>query len=428
MGPVTPRQEREPTGLAGPSPGAEALCLRLARMLFDFGATADRIRSSVAFLGRRLGCDVDLLITHDALVITVDDGATATTRVEASRRMAGLDLTGLVRVSGVLRGLVPSPFDRDRIDRALVDIRAAPPLHGLPARAVAAACAGAGFCIVNGGDAASALWSAIAATLVFAIRRPLAARGVNVYVAMFAVALVGSLTGGILARVGGTATPEIAVVAPILFLVPGVPLINGGIDVLRNHVTVGLGRAVFGVSLLVALSLGVGLALRIVDVPIGPPTRLAGPPGVLIDCAAAAAAAAALACLNNATTPVMALCAVGGLVARLLRATLVGGGLDPMTAALGGVACSSVLVTITASRLRWPAAFASVMAALPLVPGYFAIVGLHALLAFAARGRVDPGLLFAGLHAVARATFVCVALVAGVVGPVTILERDAERI
>jgi uncharacterized membrane protein YjjB (DUF3815 family) len=104
------------------------------------------------------------------------------------------------------------------------------------------------------------------------------------------------------------------------------------------------------------------------------------------------------------------------------------GGLDVISASLVGVVCSALVVSFVADRLRWPAAFAAVMAALPMVPGYFAIVGLHSLLRFAAATEADLMQLSVGLHALARALFISVALVVGVIGPVMILQHDTERI
>ena len=68
------------------------------------------------------------------------------------------------------------------------------------------------------------------------------------------------------------------------------------------------------------------------------------------------------------------------------------------------------------------------MAALPMVPGYFAIAGLESLLHFAGADAADPDGLARGIQAVARALFISVALVVGVIGPVTILQRGRERV
>jgi uncharacterized membrane protein YjjB (DUF3815 family) len=124
----------------------------------------------------------------------------------------------------------------------------------------------------------------------------------------------------------------------------------------------------------------------------------------------------------------MALCALGGLIGRLIRALVILAGLDLINASLLGALCSSLIVIFIADRLRWPAVPASVMAVLPMVPGYFAINGLHALLSFAASTTADPAQLASGLHALALAHFISIAVVIGVIGPVIILQRERERV
>jgi uncharacterized membrane protein YjjB (DUF3815 family) len=143
---------------------------------------------------------------------------------------------------------------------------------------------------------------------------------------------------------------------------------------------------------------------------------------------AGALAAGALACLNNAGLPLIALCALGGLTGRLVRALLTRGGLDLISGSLIAVLCSTLVVGFIAERLRWPSVFAAVMAALPMVPGYFAIAGLYSLLTFAAAHTPDPVQLSVGVQAFGRAVFISVALVIGVIGPVIILQRQKERI
>jgi uncharacterized membrane protein YjjP (DUF1212 family) len=410
------------------APDAANLCLLLGHTLFNFGATAQRIQDSIEFLARHLGCKVDMLVSYDALLITVNDGTTFLTRIDSTRRFAGLNLLGLARVSAWLRGLARSPCSAREFEPALRAIRDAPLAHSVASQALAAGCAGAAFCVVNGGDPISWAGSFVAAAAIFALRRPLATRNFNVHLPLFAVAFAGSLLAGLLAGLTRTTTPAIALVAPVLYLVPGVPLINGGIDIVRNHVTIGLARVGFTLAVLVALCLGVGLAIHMVPSRISPPFALAGPWDIVLASFAGALAAGALACLNNAGLPLMALCALGGLTGRLVRALMSVTGVDLITASLIGVLSSTLVVGFIADRFRWPIVVASVIAALPMVPGYYAIVGMHALLSFAASSAADPTQLSVALAALSRAIFISIALVVGVIGPVIVLQRDTPRV
>lgn len=405
------------------------LCLLLGRTLFQFGATTQRIIDSIARLARFLECQVEVLVSYDALMITVHDGPeTFRTRIDSARGVAGLNLLGLICVSELVRGLSSSRATPEEVEQSLCAIRDAPPGHRVLVQTLAAGCAGAGFCIVNGGDPVSWGCSFLATAFIFAMRRRLAAACFNVQMTFFAISFGGSLLGGVLARLAHTATPVIALVAPSLFLVPGVPMINGGVDIVRNHVTVGLARLGFTLAVLMALSLGVGLAVPFFSLRIGPPFSLPGAWQVGLVSVAGAIAAGSLACLNNGRLSLMGLCAFGGLIGRLVRALLTLAGLDLISASLLGTLCSSLIVSFVSDRFRWPAVVTSVMAALPMVPGYFAITGLHSLLSFAESATADPAQLATGLQALARALFISIALVVGVIGPVIVLQHKSERI
>jgi uncharacterized membrane protein YjjP (DUF1212 family) len=404
------------------------LCLLLGRILFNFGATAQRIQDSITCLARYLGYKVEVLVSYDALLITVHDGATFRTRIDSARGVASLNLLGLTHVSKLLRGLSQSQPSPAELERALCAIRDARLVHGVIGQVIAAGCAGVGFCIVNGGDPASWLCSFVAGAFIFAIRRPLAARKFNFHLTVFVAALAGSLLSSLLAHLVPTATPVVALVGPILFLVPGVPLINGGIDVIRNHVAIGIARVGFTVAVVVALCLAAGLTVQLIPWEVSPPFLSPGAGEIVLFSLAGALAAGALAWMNNGGVPLVALCALGGWTGRLVRAWVTLGGLDPLAATLVGVLCSTLLVGFIAERLRWPAVFPAVMAALPMVPGYFAIAGLHVLLSFAAGNGADSARLSLGLHALARAAFISLALIIGVIGPIILLQRERERV
>jgi uncharacterized membrane protein YjjP (DUF1212 family) len=420
--PVAP--DKDPVRVAG----AIHVCLLLGRMLFHFGATTQRIQDSIACLAHYLGCKVEMLVSYDALLLTVNDGSSYRTRIESSRGVAGLNLLGLTRVSKLLRGLPQSQTNSNEIQQALCAIRDAPPLHKVTGQVVAAGCAGAAFCIVNGGDPASWVCSFVAGAFIFTIRRPLAAWNFNVHLTLFAVAVAGSFLSGLIARIMHAATPDVALVAPLLFLVPGVPIINGGIDVVRNHVTIGIARVGFAVAAVLALCLAASLTVRVLPVRLSPPFSLPGAWGGVLFSFAGALAAGALAWLNNGDYALVALCALGGLTGRVVHALLTLSGLGVIAASLIAALCGTWVVSFAAERLRWPAVVASVIAALPMVPGYSAIAGLHVILSFAGRDTADPAELSVGLQALARAFFISIALVVGVIAPLVILQRQTKRV
>jgi uncharacterized membrane protein YjjP (DUF1212 family) len=381
----------------------------------------------VARIARLFGRKIDLIVAHDSLLVDVDDGPASSTGIDSSPRVTGLNLTGLVRVRKWLSEGPAAASAPEDLEAALCALRDAPPVHHAAVQAVAAGCAGTCFCMVNGGDPLSWGCSFVGSALIFALRRLLAARKSNYHMTIFVVALVGSLVSALLARLAGAETLAVAMVAPVLFLVPGAPLIGGGIDIVHNHVSVGLARIGFSMAVVVALSLGVGLSLPLLPPRVHEPFSLPEPWGIVLFTVASALAAGAIACLSNGGWSLAALCALGGLMGRLVRALAAEGGVDIASASLAGAVCATLLVSVISSRLRWPAMIAAVMAALPMVPGYFAIAGIHSLLVFSKAGAPDPHQLALAARSLSLALFITVALVAGVVGPVMILQPDRDK-
>ena len=103
--------DKDPVRVAG----AIHLCLLLGRMLFHFWATTQRIPDSIACLAHYLGCKVEMLVSYDVLLLTVNDGASFRTRIDSSRGVAGLNLFELTRVSKLLLGLPQSQTNPNEI-------------------------------------------------------------------------------------------------------------------------------------------------------------------------------------------------------------------------------------------------------------------------------------------------------------------------
>lgn len=122
--------------------------------------------------------------------------------------------------------------------------------------------ANASFCRLFGGD-----WAAVGivftATLVgFAARQKMQAHHVN----HFLIWIISSFMASICASAAllFDCTAEIAIATSPLFLVPGVPLINGVIDIVEGHILIGWSRLINAMLLVVCLAIGLSATLLIV--------------------------------------------------------------------------------------------------------------------------------------------------------------------
>ena len=128
---------------------------------------------------------------------------------------------------------------------------------------VLVAFANAAFCRLFGGDlmAMGLVW---VATLVgFFVRQELMKRHVNHMVVFVVCAFIASLIAGLGFRYHWGTTEDIALGTSVLFLIPGVPLINSIIDILEGHVLVGWSRAINAFILIICIALGLSMTLLI---------------------------------------------------------------------------------------------------------------------------------------------------------------------
>ena len=122
--------------------------------------------------------------------------------------------------------------------------------------------ANASFCKLFGGD-----WTAVGivftATLVgFAVKQRMQAHAVNHFLVFACSAFVASLCATAALRFDCTA--EITLATSPLFLVPGVPLINGVIDIMEGHVLMGVSRLVNAMLLIVCIAVGLSATVLMV--------------------------------------------------------------------------------------------------------------------------------------------------------------------
>ncbi len=122
--------------------------------------------------------------------------------------------------------------------------------------------ANASFCKLFGGSWGGAA-VVLGATLAgFYARQAMQRRGVNHFIAFLLSALVASLCASSALLFDPTA--QIAIATSVLYLIPGVPLINGVIDIVEGHILNGCIRLIHSLLLVVCIAIGLSVTLLIV--------------------------------------------------------------------------------------------------------------------------------------------------------------------
>ena len=126
--------------------------------------------------------------------------------------------------------------------------------------------ANAAFCRLFQGDYISMLIVFIATLAGFMLRQILTKRHLN----HLAIYILSSFTASIIGAAGflfnlGT-TPQVALATSVLFLIPGVPMLNSIMDIIVGHVLAGTSRFINALLLIIYISVGLSLTLIITNI------------------------------------------------------------------------------------------------------------------------------------------------------------------
>lgn len=122
--------------------------------------------------------------------------------------------------------------------------------------------ANAAFCYLFGGDPLAMFMVFVATFVGFGVKLFLVSRKVNLYLTVVAASFIASMVASLSLLIPCTASTAIAT-SP-LFLIPGVPLINGIIDIVEDHVLVGISRLVQALMVILCIAIGLSCTLMIV--------------------------------------------------------------------------------------------------------------------------------------------------------------------
>ncbi|MGX7742494.1 threonine/serine exporter family protein [Rhodopseudomonas parapalustris] len=148
----------------------------------------------------------------------------------------------------------------DAIEAELKRLQKDTPRHPPWLVAVATGAACAAFGRLLGSDWLSFGPVLAAASIGQGVRHLLLGRRFNVFVVAAIVGCISAALGGLGARLIGSSTTELAMMASILLLVPGVPSTNAQTDVMDGYPTMGSARAVTVIMIMVFAVTGLWLA------------------------------------------------------------------------------------------------------------------------------------------------------------------------
>lgn len=249
-------QHHTPTPAVEPSALGEIL-LTIASLLMSNGASSNRIRLTVTRISDRFGYHTSMMITNMAitLVITDDHG----NNLYQSLRRNAPHVVNFETVSGISRMSWRAAEEAWTLDQITDELERIKQLPHYPRWLVlgAVGLAGAAFSRLFGGDALAMATTFGATVAGLFVRQEAVKHKFNFYLCIFFAAFTAAFLAGLVKTLLPDSSLEHAFAASVLFLIPGVPLLNSFVDMMDGNLLNGIVRGVNTLIISFAIALGV---------------------------------------------------------------------------------------------------------------------------------------------------------------------------
>lgn len=357
-----------------------------ATTLMAVGAQTSRIQINTTRIAVALGFKMNMLIFPKTLSITLQDENCDHSYTYVSKTPS-LPLNFNINME--LSKLSWQAHD-DKLDVAelrrrfdtIVKSRRESPWVVLVLVAFANAC----FCRLFDGNLMSMAIVWIATFIGFYIRQQLTRRGMNALAVFVICAFVSTMIGATdyLYIHGGT--EDITLGTSMLYLVPGVPLINGVMDIIDHHVLNGMARLANALLLIICIALGLTITLLITGADPIIYTKVVRPDVIqaaVADGLFAAVAGLGFAIISNPPRRALVICALLACVGHGVRYFLMHHSsimMDQASASTIAGLIIGLLSILFARRIHCPSECFAFPSLLPMVPGMFAYKAIRDLI------------------------------------------------
>lgn len=245
---------------------AEAMLLNVGTLLMSSGASTGRVRTTVNRIADALGYNIELMITNRSLMLKVIDEETDHFIASLKRTSPhGVNFRVVSGISKMSWKVVEDHWDIPDIN-AEIDRLVALPHYPRLVTLSSVALAGASFCALFGGKSYELLVAFIATFVGLFVRQEAIKKRFNPYVSIIFAAFAASILSGLSVKMGIGSSPELAFATSVLFLVPGVPLINSFTDMIDGNILNGIVRGIHGLIIALAIALGLLCAKYLLNI------------------------------------------------------------------------------------------------------------------------------------------------------------------
>ena len=238
--------------------------IKAAVLMSEFGAESILIEQTAQRLGKALGIDsVEISLIPSAIVLTtLHDNQCVTTTRRVHHKPINMSI--VCDIQKIVINMEKQRYDVTYLVKALKDIQPNYYNRWLVVFMVGLACAS--FAYLQGSDWSAFFITFFASSIAMFVRQELSKRRFVLIITFGVTAFVATIIASISQINGISSTPNIALASSVLLLAPGFSFINSFLDALKGYLMMGWGRWMEGILLTIATSIGIIIAMAILDI------------------------------------------------------------------------------------------------------------------------------------------------------------------
>lgn len=243
------------------------LILDIGTYLLASGAHCGRLNSNLGRLAATWEFDININPTFKGLLVTVKDRNNPANTITCykSSPSHNVHLAVLTEVSHLSWKVQEEDLSITDVEKAFAVIKAKPNYKDITV-AIAVGFSCAGLCLFSQGDWINATIVFVAALIGYMVRIGFTKRKYNPMISISIAAFVTTLITGLGNLYGLGSHPEAAMATAVLYLIPGVPLINCVIDLIEGYLSAAINRALFGGFILLCIAAGMTLCITLMGI------------------------------------------------------------------------------------------------------------------------------------------------------------------
>lgn len=230
--------------------------LEIGALLMVSGASTGRIRNNINRISNSFGYSTDMLISQRTLMLNIYNEETGYFFNSLKRTPAhGVNFAIVSGISRMSWLVVEQKWSVEQINKDLIRIAALPHYPRMLVLTVVGL-AGAAFCRLAGGEALDMAMVFMGSFCGLFVRQEAHKKRFNPYICILFAAFTSSFIAGLPMKLQIGDAKEVAFATSVLFLIPGVPLINSFSDMIDGNLQNGLIRGLNGFIISFAIALG----------------------------------------------------------------------------------------------------------------------------------------------------------------------------